>query len=105
MVTKKLPIFILFEKMILPIPFLVLVISIGTWAGDEIPEKSKDPPKHKVQEEPEHKVCGSGPAICDPKEEFRPFDGSCNNLRRPSWGSKGALYSTLLKPRYEDGKS
>lgn len=91
--------------MIIPIPLLVLVLSIGTWAEDEIPEELKDPPEEKVQEKPVQGVCGSGPAICDPNEEFRPFDGSCNNLRHPSWGSKGALYSTLLKPRYEDGKS
>jgi hypothetical protein len=35
--------------------------------------------------------------------EFRPLDGSGNNLAHPSWGAANTLYARLTPPRYADG--
>ncbi|XP_013192872.1 peroxidase [Amyelois transitella] len=34
---------------------------------------------------------------------YRSIDGSCNNLRRPGWGRRGAPFTRIATPRYADG--
>ena len=34
---------------------------------------------------------------------YRTFDGSCNNLKHPVWGSASFFYRRLLDPHYADG--
>lgn len=40
---------------------------------------------------------------CDPSSRYRTVDGSCNNLKRPTWGMSNTAFIRLLPPRYEDG--
>jgi len=35
---------------------------------------------------------------------YRSYDGSCNNLQNPTWGSTNATFGRLVRPRYADGK-
>lgn len=48
--------------------------------------------------------CGSAPAQCI-KSRYRSYDGSCNNLVNPSWGTTQSRYNRLLPQKYGDGKS
>lgn len=41
--------------------------------------------------------CGGGPS------RYRSIDGSCNNLRNPSWGKTNSALVRLLEPNYSDG--
>ena len=43
-----------------------------------------------------------GPA-CDPGERWRRYDGSCNNLASPLWGSANSAFQRTLLPQYSDG--
>lgn len=36
-------------------------------------------------------------------KKYRTFDGSCNNLQHPSWGSTNSPLKRLLPPQYENG--
>lgn len=36
--------------------------------------------------------------------KYRSFDGTCNNLRQPSWGSALTPLERLAPPEYDDGK-
>lgn len=44
------------------------------------------------------------PVRCDPKETYRRFDGSCNNLEVPWWGQSDTPYKRWLNPAYSDRK-
>lgn len=49
--------------------------------------------------------CPADP-ICDEKTIFSPFrtiDGSCNNLKYPSWGKSRTQFQRALVPAYADG--
>lgn len=35
--------------------------------------------------------------------KYRTFDGTCNNLQHPLWGSSYTAFRRLLKPVYENG--
>lgn len=48
--------------------------------------------------------CGTGPDACDPKVTVRSYDGSCNNIHHPKWGSVKTLYDRLLPAVYGDGE-
>lgn len=48
--------------------------------------------------------CGRAPAVCAPSK-YRSYDGSCNNLRNPIWGTPQTPYTRLLAPKYGDGLS
>ncbi|CAL1528658.1 unnamed protein product, partial [Lymnaea stagnalis] len=40
---------------------------------------------------------------CDPTSRYRSFDGSCNNLRHPTFGVAGSTFRRILAPKYENG--
>ena len=42
---------------------------------------------------------------CDPRDNFRSFDGTCNNLKQPLLGSAQTPHKRLLRPAYDDGVS
>ncbi|XP_057663235.1 peroxidase isoform X1 [Diorhabda carinulata] len=48
--------------------------------------------------------CGTPPADC-PNTRYRSFDGSCNNLINPVWGTPNTPYTRLLPHNYGDGIS
>jgi len=48
--------------------------------------------------------CGQAPASC-PKDRYRTYDGSCNNLKYPVWGTPQTPYVRLLPAVYGDGIS
>ena len=42
-------------------------------------------------------------SICNRYARFRTFDGTCNNLQRPTDGAAGTAFGRLLPPAYDDG--
>ncbi|XP_063226518.1 peroxidase-like [Bacillus rossius redtenbacheri] len=42
------------------------------------------------------------PARCE-ADSYRPLDGSCNNLRNPTWGMTSTTFRRALPARYADG--
>ena len=40
---------------------------------------------------------------CNPRLQFRSFDGSCNNLKNPNFGRTGTPYQRILLPEYAPG--
>ncbi|XP_053983301.1 peroxidase-like isoform X1 [Hylaeus volcanicus] len=47
--------------------------------------------------------CGDTfPRRCE-KSRYRTYDGSCNNLRNPTWGMANTRYARLLPANYADG--
>lgn len=40
---------------------------------------------------------------CRPTDRYRTFDGTCNNLRHPSWGMASSCFERLVDPDYADG--
>lgn len=42
--------------------------------------------------------------VCRPSR-YRTADGSCNNLRHPSWGKSFTCFTRLMAPEYADGQS
>lgn len=52
-------------------------------------------------------TCPSDPT-CDQKtirSPFRMLDGSCNNIKRPSWGRSRTQFQRALVPAYADGNT
>lgn len=60
-------------------------------------------PMPQQPQDPSMLGCGTPPAGC-PKNRYRSFDGSCNNLRNPVLGTPNTPYNRLLPARYGDGK-
>ncbi|XP_031834130.1 salivary peroxidase/catechol oxidase isoform X3 [Nomia melanderi] len=49
-------------------------------------------------------ACSSSQAgVCNSKAKYRSIDGSCNNVKNPSWGSAMTAYTRILFPQYFDG--
>lgn len=48
--------------------------------------------------------CGVGPEKCLNDTIYRSYDGSCNNLEHPKWGSAGSEYGRLRPAKYSDRK-
>jgi len=46
--------------------------------------------------------CPSG-GPCDRNEKYRSYDGSCNNLENPLWGTSNSPFQRTLLPAYSDG--
>jgi len=45
------------------------------------------------------------PAVtCDPDARYRTYNGSCNNLQNPNWGSALTPYHRLMNAEFGDGK-
>ena len=42
---------------------------------------------------------------CSPRAYYRTYDGRCNNLLRPLWGSSHQPLARFLPPDYADGKA
>ncbi|KFM65699.1 Chorion peroxidase, partial [Stegodyphus mimosarum] len=40
---------------------------------------------------------------CRRNDRYRTYDGSCNNLRHPSWGMAASCFERLVDPDYSDG--
>ena len=40
---------------------------------------------------------------CDASTKYRSFDGTCNNLDHPLYGSANTPYKRFLAPKYDDG--
>lgn len=40
---------------------------------------------------------------CDPNYAYRSFDGTCNNLKNPSYGAAGTIFQRLMPATYADG--
>lgn len=38
-----------------------------------------------------------------PPSKYRSANGECNNVRHPSWGTRGAPFLRLMDPDYADG--
>ncbi|KAI5712646.1 hypothetical protein M8J75_010181 [Diaphorina citri] len=49
--------------------------------------------------------CAPKVAGCDPMSVYRSYDGSCNNLKHPSWGMANTGHVRLMAANYADGKS
>ncbi|CAO1423296.1 unnamed protein product [Diamesa tonsa] len=49
-------------------------------------------------------MCPVQPPSCQ-KSRYRSLDGSCNNIKNPTWGTANNRYGRLLAPRYGDGIS
>jgi len=45
----------------------------------------------------------SNSIVCDPTNKYRSFDGTCNNLNFPLYGSVNTPYQRFLQPEYADG--
>ncbi|XP_025201922.1 peroxidase-like [Melanaphis sacchari] len=41
--------------------------------------------------------------ICNPNSKYRTFNGSCNNLRVPTWGASNTPFLRILNAEYSDG--
>ena len=41
---------------------------------------------------------------CRGKDLYRTADGSCNNLKHPSWGAAFTAFRRAMPPYYEDGR-
>lgn len=48
-------------------------------------------------------MCQSKQETCNAKSPFRTADGSCNNLKNPSWGKAGSCMPRLLHSDYANG--
>uniref|UniRef100_A0AAG5CUF3 Uncharacterized protein n=1 Tax=Anopheles atroparvus TaxID=41427 RepID=A0AAG5CUF3_ANOAO len=45
---------------------------------------------------------GSEQVSCDPEYSYRSYDGSCNNLKNPSWGRSGRALKHPIAPCFRD---
>uniref|UniRef100_A0A903WPU3 Oxidase/peroxidase n=2 Tax=Anopheles darlingi TaxID=43151 RepID=A0A903WPU3_ANODA len=63
------------------------------------------PPKISLKKTPLERLCPSRePPRCVPASlRYRTHDGTCNNARRPRWGSAQMPFHRFLAPEYNDG--
>ncbi|XP_053373326.1 peroxidase-like [Mercenaria mercenaria] len=84
------------QRCICIILILCLVFLQGTDSSDKV--------KRKRRAVPLDKECEQSELTCQPDEQFRTMDGSCNNLANPRWGMSNRLQNRLLKNVYDDDK-
>ncbi|XP_045767126.1 peroxidase isoform X2 [Maniola jurtina] len=65
---------------------------------------SNPPPPLGSGQDPATQTCGLAPPFCV-KSRYRSIDGTCNNLRRPTWGIPQTPYGRLVNYKYGDGIS
>ncbi|XP_041968112.1 peroxidase-like [Aricia agestis] len=65
---------------------------------------SNPPPPVGSGQDPATQTCGLAPPSCA-NSRYRAIDGSCNNLKRPTWGVPQTPYGRLVKYNYADGVS
>nr|UCR61002.1 peroxidase [Aphelinus asychis] len=88
-----------------PHPFLSLLYHQTQPAYVVYPQStSGQPPRWTSSRGPAPPSCGqyTGPQ-CRAKSRYRSYDGSCNNLRSPSWGMANTKYARLAPAIYSDG--
>ncbi|XP_053667737.1 uncharacterized protein LOC128718088 [Anopheles marshallii] len=63
------------------------------------------PPKISLKKTPLEKLCPSreSPRCVPASLRYRTHDGTCNNARRPRWGSAQMPFHRFLAPEYQDG--
>lgn len=61
------------------------------------------PSVQTTTQDPSTLGCGTPVNNCD-NSQYRSFDGSCNNLQNPVWGTPNTRYNRLLPAIYGDGK-
>lgn len=42
---------------------------------------------------------------CDPNAKYRSLNGSCNNLKTPTWGAATTPFLRLLDANFSDGET
>jgi len=42
---------------------------------------------------------------CDPNAKYRSLNGSCNNLKTPTWGAAATPFLRLLDADFSDGET
>ncbi|KAH3747976.1 hypothetical protein DPMN_182412 [Dreissena polymorpha] len=47
--------------------------------------------------------CPNTTVTCNDDDGFRSINGTCNNLKNPTWGMAGAAQRRLLPAAYDDG--
>lgn len=60
-------------------------------------------PQPQATQDPRTLGCGATQNGCI-KSRYRTYDGSCNNLDHPTWGTPQTRYARLLPQNYGDGK-
>ncbi|KAL1488619.1 hypothetical protein ABEB36_014422 [Hypothenemus hampei] len=72
---------------------------------DDIKQKVQMALKAEFGKPPSHKECElEEDSVLCPPSKFRAPNGECNNVRHPSWGTRGAPFLRLVDPDYADGK-
>lgn len=75
------------------------------FGGNQQAPPAGTPPGTPPQpQDPAAQGCGRAPASC-PKNRYRSYDGSCNNLESPILGTPQTPYNRLLPAKYGDGLS
>ncbi|CAG4970324.1 unnamed protein product [Parnassius apollo] len=65
---------------------------------------SNPPPPQNSGPNLKEQTCGLAPSFCT-TSRYRTIDGTCNNLRKPTWGIPQTPYGRLVKYNYGDGIS
>ncbi|XP_050293692.1 peroxidase-like [Anthonomus grandis grandis] len=58
---------------------------------------------HSLSKKSNSSLCGTNPSSCK-TSAYRSYDGSCNNLANPSWGTANNVYDRWYPADYGDGE-
>ncbi|XP_014230679.1 peroxidase [Trichogramma pretiosum] len=62
----------------------------------------RPPPVYPIPTAAAPSSCNINEPLACPSSRYRSYDGSCNNLREPSWGAANTRYSRLAPANYAD---